>query len=350
LISFASGKNKNTMKKLLLSLALFLAFIGSSSAQAPATPVQNFNDHPRAYAHRYSQWFEANIAGSISKDKKWQYQLDVQYRRMSDASYIVDGQHSNIFKDPYQQVYRPWIHYWIKPGAIRFSLSPIGYWITWTPPAEGAIYTSSQGNVGKTVFPEIRTCPQITMVQNVGRFMFSNRYRYEFRWIGQRHASSNGIQDFGFGYDFAPNGSYGSNHQGRFRWQTRMQVPLNSKTMEKNTIYINAWNELFLSVGRHVGFQKMLNQNRTVALIGWRLPTEFPIKIEAGVTYQANFLYNMSTPPTNSSVTYADSKGMSRNVELNTAYTVYLIFDEFHTMFKGKKKGKEEAIQQLDAK
>ncbi|MFL5729873.1 MAG: DUF2490 domain-containing protein [Cytophagaceae bacterium] len=332
------------MKKLLLGLGLCLGFFTMSFAQAP-TPVQGFADHPRAYTHRYSQWFEANLNGTISKDKRWQYQMDVQYRRMSDASFIEGGQHGNIFKDPYQQVYRPWIHFWIKPGAIRFSLSPIGYWATWTPPAEGALYPTSDPNSRKSFFPEIRTCPQITLNQTIGRFQFVNRYRYEFRWIGQRHASSNGIQDFGYGYDFAPNGSYGSNHQGRFRWQVRMQVLLNKPKMEKNTIYINSWNELFLGIGRHVGFQKMLNQNRSVAMIGWRLPTEVPIKIEAGVTYQMNFLYNMNQPPTDPSVTY-----QKQNAELNTAYTVYLIFDEFHELFKSKKKDKEEAIQQQEVK
>jgi hypothetical protein len=324
----------------VMVLAMLAIFLTSTkyNAQSPV-PVQNFNDHPRAYAHRYSFWTELNAFGTISKDKKWQYQIDYQYRRMSDASYIEGGQHANIFKDPYQQVFRPWIHYWFKPGAVRFSLSPLGYWATWTPPAEGEIYKSAAGNNGKTFFPEFRICPQITLLQTLGRFQIVNRYRYEFRWVGQRHASSNGIDDFGYGYNFAPGGAYGSNHMGRIRWQFRIQVPLTGKTIEKNTLYVNAWNELFIGVGRHIGFQKMLNQNRSVALLGWRLPTAYPIKIEAGVTYQVNFLYNMGTPPTNAGVTY-----QQQNVELNTAYTLYLVFDEFHTLFKSKKVKQTELL------
>jgi hypothetical protein len=332
------------MKRFLFVLVFISIFVNFSNAQ---TPVQNFTQHPRAYTHRYSSWFEANIGGSITADKKWQYQIDYQYRRMSDAGYIQGGQHGNIFKDPYQQVFRPWIHYWIKPGAVRFSLSPLGYWATWTPPQEGSIYPSSQGNVGRTFAPEFRTCPQLTIVENIGRLQYSMRYRYEFRWIGSRHASYSGgvpfySQDFGYGYDFVPNGAYGSNHQGRLRLQARVQFPLNKPKIEKNTWYINAWDELFIGIGRHVGANKMINQNRSVAMLGYRLPTEFPIKIEAGVTYQMNFLYNMNTPPGNPHSTY-----QKQNVELNTAYTVYLIFDEFHTLFKNKKEKQQEKLSEL---
>jgi hypothetical protein len=328
------------MKRFLFVLVLTIIFINSVNSQTiTPTPVQDFTQHPRAYTHRNSSWFETNLFGSITSNKKWQYQIDYQYRRMADASFIEGGHHGNIFKDPYQQVLRPWIHFWIKPGAIRLSLSPLGYWATWTSPQEGSLYPTSQPNSGKTFSPEFRTCPQITFVSHYGRLQYSLRYRYEFRWIGSRHASSNNVQDFGYGYEFSPNGEFGSNHQGRLRLQAKIQFPLNKPKIEKNTWYINAWDELFISIGRHVGANKMLNQNRTVALLGYRLPTEFPVKIEAGVTYQMVFLYNMKTPPADPTVTYNQ-----QNVELNTAFTVYLIFDEFHTIFKNNKEKQMEKL------
>lgn len=320
------------MKKLIVTVALSLSGMLCAFAQ---TPSQNFSQHPRAYTHRNSFWSEINAFGNITADKKWQYQIDYQYRRMADASYIQGGNHGNIFKDPYQQVVRPWIHYWIKPGAIRFSLSPIGYWITWTPSQEGQVYKTEDGNVGRTVFPEFRVCPQVTFQQTYGRFQFVNRYRYEFRWVGNREKSSGFFNDLDEGFSFYPNAigqGHGSNHLGRFRWQIRGQVLLNKAKMEKNTIYLNMWNELFIGVGKHIDFMKMLNQNRTVALIGWRLPTGIPIRVEAGVTYQAAYLYNIGTPPTQPNVTY-----QKQNVELNTAYTIYVIIDDFHTIFKKKK-------------
>jgi len=327
--------------KNFFTFILLVVIVKLGYSQTTPTPVQNFTAHPRAYGHRYSMWNEENFSGSISKDKRWQYQIDYQYRRMSDADYIVGGKTSNIFKNPYQQVIRPWLHYWIKPGVVRFSLSPLGYWITWTPPDEGSVYKTKDGNnVGKTVNPEFRICPQITTVTNIGRLQIQNRYRYEFRFIGQRVASTGSWDDFGLGYNFAPGGAGGSNHQGRLRLQFRAQLPINKPKIEKNTIYLNAWDELFISVGRHADYQKMLNQNRVVGLIGWKLPTEYPIKIEAGVTYQTVYLYNINAVPTQPNLTYS-----GRNAEINMAYTVYVIFDEFHSFIKKKK---VENLQQLE--
>lgn len=328
------------MKKIIVTVAL--SIVGMLCAYAQTTPSQNYADHPRVYTQRKSFWTEYNLSGSIDSLQRWQYQIDYQYRRMADASYIEGGNQGNIFKNPYQQVLRPWIHYWVIPKKLRFSLSPLGYWITWTPPQEGSVYKVDGTDQGQAVFPEFRICPQITVNNQLGRLQFINRYRYEFRLIGNRSQSTTFFEDLGAGYSFYPNpiGSptSSSSHQGRFRWQIRAQLLLNSPKMQKNTVYINAWNELFIGMGKHVDFNKMLNQNRTVALFGWKLPTQYPIRIEAGITYQVNFLYNIDQVPTQPTVSYG-----KRNVEANTAYTVYVIFDEFHTLFKGKgKKAKQD--------
>jgi len=335
------------MKKILLTqLFVLTLFLG---AKAQNLTNQNLTNHPRAYDHRYSQWNEINVMGSLTADKRWQYQLDIQYRRMSDASNIPGANTSNIFKNPYQQVYRPWVHYWIVPGSIRLSLSPIGYWATWTAPDEGASFSTVQNNkgvAGVTTFQnEFRTCPQVTQVTQVGRFTFSNRIRYEFRWKAARVAAQNNdaADIFNFNsqsWDFNANTStasspgafgFGATHAGRIRWQARMQVLLTSKTMQKNTLYINTWNELFIGVGRHVAYNGNLDQNRTVAMLGYKLPTEFPIRVEAGVTYQ--MVFNGGS----AGKYLVGSTGLKQNAELNTAYTVYVIFDEFHSMFKKKK-------------
>src|ERR1700761_8355798 len=126
------------MKKFNLFLitlgTLFIASLNPINAQTSTpVPAQNLAQDPRVNTQRKSFWFETNIGGSITANKRWQYQIDYQYRRMADASYVVGGNHSNIFKDPYQQVFRPWIHYWAIPGQVRLSLSPLGYWSTRTP-------------------------------------------------------------------------------------------------------------------------------------------------------------------------------------------------------------------------
>ena len=329
-----------------LILGLFLIIRSFSSAQVP---VQNFGSEPRAYTQRKSFWTEFNISGTISKNKRWQYQLDYQYRRMSDANYIQGGQTGNIFKDPYQQVFRPWIHYWLIPGVLRFSLSPIGYWVTWTPSEETSLFPNKDGvTTGQSVFPEFRICPQITTQQYFGRVLFVNRFRYEFRYLGERSAASNTLADWGKGFNFAPTdvgdqsasqGWYGNNHLQRLRIQTRFQIPINRKTVTEKTIYLNIWNELFLQTGPHVKNNKLLNQNRFVALTGYRFKGSVPIKIEAGITYQTLFFYNIDSPPTSPAVTYQGA-----NVENNLAYTIYIVVDEFHKLF-GKKESEADKNQ-----
>lgn len=325
-----------------LTLFIILTWFSVIESIGQNVPVQNFGQWPRVYTQRKSFWTEFNIGGTISKDGRWQYQLDYQYRRAADASYIQGGNQSNIFKEAQQQVFRPWIHYWVVPGAVRFSLSPIGYWITWTPEAETSSFPNKEGiTTGQSVFPEFRICPQITTTHNIGRVQFIQRLRYEFRYIGERRAADNNLGDFNKGYNFAPTniedqsasqGWYGHNHYGRMRIQSRLQVPLNHAKMQDKTWYINAWNELFLMTGHHVKNEKLLNQNRFVAMVGYRFNKDIPIKIEGGITLQTLFLYNIDVPPTNSGITY-----QKLNIENNTAYTIYVIFDEFHKLFRKKK-------------
>ena len=331
------------MKKLIVFIALSMTCFLSANAQAP---VQNFTNHPRAYTTRYSMWEETNVQGSIDSAQRWQYQLDLQWRRMADASWtqgMAGSNTSNIMKNPYQYVVRPWIHYWVVPKRVRFSLSPLGYWLTYTSPIEGSANSTKEGGKNvQTVQPEFRICPQITINNQIGRLLIVNRYRYEFQFKGNRMPSTTDFWgDLGEGYSFYPNSigqGFGSTHGGRLRWQVRAQYMFNSDKMQANTVYLNMWNELFLSMGRHTDLTKTVNQNRLVAMLGWKLPTAYPIRVEAGITFQTAFVYADKTNGTNGSYVYNQSGYTgSRQVENNLAYTVYVIFDEFHTMFKKKR-------------
>lgn len=272
-------------------------------------------------------WYEGNFSGPIGKSKKWQYQVDHQYRRNSDFNYTANGDYNNIFKNPYQHVLRPWIHYWIVPGQLRFSLSPIGFWETWT---STPTLVEGGSTVNRAVFPEFRICPQITTSQSFGRVQFVTRWRYEFRFIGEKSASSSFFEDMGQGYDFTPAGKYGSDQAGRLRCQVRMQIPLNKPKIEKNTLYLNTWDELFLGAA-HVANNRMLNQNRLVGLLGYKLNSDYPVKIEAGLTYAMSWVYKNS--PSGAPAAY---------FLRNNAFTVYLIFDDFHAFMKKKEKPVEK--------
>jgi hypothetical protein len=325
------------MKKLTL-LSTFILLILTITGQS--YDPQYLASHPRIYTKRNCFWFEGNLNLDLSKNKRLQFQLDYQYRRTSDPSYIAGGS-NNMFKDRFQTVYRPWIHYWIKPGAIRFSLSPLGYWISWVSGDEARIYAPTQGSDGSyapIVFPEFRITPQITTVQKFGRLEYYHRLRYEFRFIGKRTIADDDFSDYSKGYSFNPapagnpsNDTTGISQSQRLRWQVRFQLPL-SKSSRKNTLYVNAWNELFLSFGKYVGTSKVLNQNRIVGLLGYKINGKVPVKVEIGVTEQIVFFYNIKTPPTQpSTVNYN-----KQNVERNTALQVYLIIDSFQELFKKK--------------
>jgi hypothetical protein len=327
------------------TLSLLVLAFSTAALSSQTYDAQYLSSHPRIYTKRHCFWFEGNINADLSKDKRFQVQLDYQYRRTSDPSYIAGGS-NNMFKDRFQTVYRPWLHYWIKPGALRFSLSPLGYWISWVSEKEAQIYAPTKSNAHKywpVVFPEFRICPQLMTVQKFGRIEYFNRFRYEFRFIGKRTPADNNFSDYEKGYQFTPdppgspnNDSTGISRQQRLRWQVRLQVPL-SAASKSTQFYVNAWNELFLSFGKYVGTAKVLNQDRVVGLIGCRIPGKIPVKIEAGITEQIVFNYNIKTPPTQpASVNYN-----KQNVELNTALQVYLVFDQFQNLFKKKEKPAE---------
>ncbi len=310
--------------KLVFTLALIFGFNHFLFSQ---TPNYNSTDR-RINAYRNSFWFEANLNGTIARyadsSAKFQYQIDLQYRRMSDANYIGGGEKYNIFADPAQHVYRPWIHYWIKPKTVRLSLSPIGYWGTWTPGKEGA----------QLFYSEYRICPQITLFQKIGKLEIQQRYRYEFRWLSNKETALNNgsLADYSIGDNFIRNGQ-----KMRLRYLLRLNYPLNGKsTGTKGSVYLTAWNELFIGLGANTNNTKLLDQNRFVFLFGKYLKTRFPIKVELGYTMQYMPKYDIGvveTPTANGTYDYG-----KLNWEINNCLQVYLICDDFHSLFKRKKK------------
>lgn len=294
------------MKKIVLpSLAVFV------SAVYAQQPIQDFSKHPRVYTKRYSFWFEGNFNGLLFKNDsgqvKWQYQIDFQYRRMADASYIKSGQYYNIFKDPFQQVVRPWLHYWIVDKKVRLSLSPIGHWATWSPTAEGP----------HTYNTEYRTSSQLTFFQKIGKVDIQQRYRYEFRWIGDAVSAQNYLNDI-FSSTVIPSSGF----KQRLRYMIRLNYNINK------TNYISIWNELFIGLGKNTANNKILDQNRIVGLYGKKYNQQkYPVKIEIGFTWQLLPKYNMNVPPTQEPGYGSFQKN---NWESNLALQIYLIFDEFH--------------------
>jgi hypothetical protein len=274
------------------------------------TSVQDFSKNPRVYTKRYSFWFEGNFNGTIKKNDsgevKLQYQIDFQHRRMSDASYIKNGEYYNIFKDPFQQVIRPWLHYWVNK-KVRLSLSPLGHWATWSPTSEGPhIYN-----------PEYRTSLQLTTFETIGKFNIQQRYRFEFRWIGTGISAQNYLSDV-----FSSADVPSTNFKERLRYCVRVNYNFNKTT------YLSLWNELLIGLGKNTANNKILDQNRVVGLFGKKYSQQkYPIKLELGFTWQLVPKYNFNVPPTQDPSYGSFQKN---NWESNWALQIYLIFDEFH--------------------
>lgn len=312
-------KISNYKRAVLLSFLL----LATNAISQVVSPYQDFSKNPRVLTPRYSFWFEGNINGTIKRDKnqkpKWQYQLDYQYRRNSDASYIKDGEHYNIFKDMTASIIRPWFHYWPMAGKLRLSISPIGHWGSWTPKAEEPL----------SYFHEYRTTLQGTLYYHLGKLEIQQRYRFEFRFIGNK-TLTNRTNDATF-TDLFSKGYYPSTG---FKTRLRYNVRLNYPVSKDGSKYISVWDELFLGLGKNTANNKFLDQNRLVALYGIKFNHDrYPMKLEFGLTWQLQPKYNIDIPVTQD---YTYGSFQKRNIESNLALQIYLIFDEFHKFRKSK--------------
>lgn len=269
-------------------------------------------DQRKAFS-RNSFWTETVINGVIQN--QWRWQLDYQYRRMSDASDVPNAS-GNLFKNSFQHVYRPWIHYQLNDN-IRLSLSPIGFWETFSPAAES-------GGTQK-IQPEFRICPQLTTTSRIGRVIIDNRYRYEFRLVGMKVNEKIGEFGYSQGMDFPE-----ENKKMRMRYFFRAIIPLGDhQKLEDNTFYIAAWNEVFLSFGKNVNNDKIWDQNRTFCLLGYKPAMKFPMRFELG--YGLQVANRFTSTYENGVLTET-----GHQIEDNNILQVYVIVENFNLLFAKK--------------
>jgi Protein of unknown function (DUF2490) len=251
------------MKKLLLSAIFLLTLSGVSFAQSP-----------RHFYHISNGWTDLNISGKLAGKVTWQ--IENQHRREDmQGDYNDATTTGNPYNNLNQHVFRPWLHYQMNPN-IRFSLMPYG-WIGSNRYANGA---------PSAFFGEIRVSPQVMLTQNIGRVRFDNRLRYEFRWIGQNQAVSDG--GFLYSGDFST-----TTFRERFRYQFKMTVPLNHAKMDDKTFYAQAYDEIFVNMGEKVANTNLLDQNRVMIGLGYKF-NKF-LSIEAGYMQQTIFRFNNAT-------------------------------------------------------
>lgn len=259
----------------------------------------------REYVRNKMFWSEIVLTGKIKG--KFSYQLDYQYRRSADADNVNGGDHDNLFKNAFQQVLRPWLHYQAM-DVLRLSVSPIGFWGTWGETAN-SLY----------VVPENRITLQATLNQKLNRVTITHRYRYEFRFIGNR-------MDAADTWNIYHNQEFGGSdvEKGRMRYFLRALVPINHKVISPKTFYVDAYNEIFLNVGKQVASTNLFDQNRLFVGLGYRFGHD--IRVEAGYLSQTVFRFN---------------NALKNNVDQNDVLQVLVFFDDFNGLFRRKKKEPE---------
>jgi hypothetical protein len=100
-------------------------------------------------------------------------------------------------------------------------------------------------------FPEHRIWEQIQTRQQVGKLEWINRYRLEQRFI-----YSNGEVPI---------------YQNRFRFMTRISVPLFGREIRDRSWYLSLYNESMISFGKQVKLNAF-DQNRAFAALGYKVP------------------------------------------------------------------------------
>lgn len=188
-------------------------------------------------------WFTNNTTFQLTK--KWGIHAEYQWRR---DDFVTNWQ---------QSLARFGVNYQVAPGVLLR--------------AGGAyIDTYNYGDIplqaaGRT-FPEYRTFQMVQLAEKKGRVDFSHRFMLEQRWVKSFSDASLPKADR-------------TTYQNRLRYMFRMQVPLNKPTMNNNTFYAAAYDEIFIGFGENVN-ANVFDQNRLGLLLGYRFNNT--VRVEGG--------------------------------------------------------------------
>ena len=144
-----------------------------------------------------------------------------------------------------------WITYQPKNTQIKFTL---GY---------GNITSGVIGNSDKTS-GEHRIYQEALYPVKFGNRIYTNhRFRYEQRFVENQNLRS------------------------RYRYNLFINVPLNKKTLEKKTLYLALYNEIFINGQRAIGNNnsvEIFDRNRAYAALGYFIKNGF--RVQLGVMNQ----------------------------------------------------------------
>ena len=173
------------------------------------------------------------------KESPWGVQGDVQYRNW------------NIAGDLEQLLLRGGLTFKPQKAAIKFTL---GY---------GHVTTGAYGSDNSTITENRIYQEALFPVKFGNRVYINNRFRYEQRFVEN--------QDF----------------RTRYRYNLFINIALNKAVMDKKTIYLALYNEIFINGQRNIGNEKtveIFDRNRFYIAMGYIIKKG--LKIQLGVMNQ----------------------------------------------------------------
>jgi Protein of unknown function (DUF2490) len=117
---------------------------------------------------------------------------------------------------------------------------------------------------------EHRAYEQFGTSQQIGRFYTSNRVRIEQRWIENKAKNAD--------QEYERSGSDPFIYKNRVRFRYMVNIPITRKTMENNTLFLAASDEIFVNSGKEIKLNA-LDQNRVYGALGWRIDKNRNIQI-----------------------------------------------------------------------
>jgi hypothetical protein len=179
------------------------------------------------------------------KNSSFGFQGDYQYRNW------------NIIGDLEQLLLRSGVTYQPKNTPVKFTL---GY---------GYILTGAYGS-SRATSQESRIYQEALINQKLGeRFYLVHRFRFEQRFVQDQDVRT------------------------RYRYNIFVNIPLNKSVIERGTVYIALYNEVFLNGQRFIGGGRQVeifDRNRTYAALGFGLIDG--LNMQLGIMRQTNDNYS----------------------------------------------------------
>ncbi len=186
---------------------------------------------------------------------KWSIHSELQYRSFE------------ITPNTEQMLLRGGINYHINNSAF----TSIGY-------AYVTNYAFDKEQLSGVQVSENRIWQQFLMRNNLGRCLFEHRYRLEQRWMQSNN---------------------NNRYLNRLRYLLRVTVPLNKKEIEKNTLFLSFYDEIFINLSATpfdrnrlygaMGYQFLPNANIQLGCLVQTVNTTTKQYLQAAVFYNIGF-------------------------------------------------------------